>query len=132
MGVGTWKLSLVFLLEPLVQRAGERLAAPLLVELRARVELAGLVRLFVLQLQVAVEPHVRELAGGRGGADCAAGLLAMTTIAEPAVRRERFDLGECSTGARTGVPELKLAPLRAATRPKDFRASVTVRTFMWR
>src|SRR6478735_216523 len=83
-------------------------ASPLL-DLRALIDLAQLMGLFVLQLVIALETACRQPARLDRLTHGATWLQTVTAVAKAAVARERFNVGERAAHRLDRVPELQLS-----------------------
>src|SRR5829696_5288665 len=103
------RLPSVLLSNPLLQSLRGGFGPALLLELGALIQLARLMRLFVLELVVALESAGGQAAGVRCIAHCTSRLLAVAAVAEAAPRRQRLDVGERGVRTLDAVPQLQLA-----------------------
>src|SRR4051812_42882603 len=78
-----------------------------LFDLRALIELAGLIGLFALQLLIAIETTPIERAGEDGGQYGASGFLSMATVTKPAIAGHCLNVRE-RRGHIAAVPQLQL------------------------
>jgi hypothetical protein len=83
-----------FVLQPLLERLGANLPPPLLLDLRALVLLARLMRLLAEELVEALQSKAWDLACLDRGAHGATGLGAVLAVTKPAAGRSLLDVRE--------------------------------------